>query len=84
MAEVSLNLMPLPTITDTPPQFVSERVYEMRAQINAGRLGESEKVPMLQRLLQYRYASSNELMPDHDIISESMGHMYVTRFYVFP
>jgi len=55
----------------------------MRAQINAGKLGESEKVPMLQRLLQYRYASSNQLMPDHDIISESMGHMYVSASSVF-
>lgn len=58
------------------PQFVSTRVYEMRAQMNACKVGDSEKMPMLQRLLQYRYAS-NELMPDHDIISETMGHMYV-------
>ncbi|KAF9443296.1 cytochrome P450 [Macrolepiota fuliginosa MF-IS2] len=55
-------------------EFVSSRVYEMRAQMNAGKIGESEKIPMLQRLLQYRY-SSNELMPDHDIISECMGHL---------
>ncbi|KAJ3570031.1 hypothetical protein NP233_g4668 [Leucocoprinus birnbaumii] len=55
-------------------EFVSARVYEMRAQMNAGKIGESEKIPMLQRLLQYRY-SSNELMPDHDIISECMGHL---------
>jgi hypothetical protein len=46
----------------------------MRAQMNAGKIGESEKIPMLQRLIQYRY-SSNELMPDHDIISECMGHL---------
>lgn len=57
-------------------QFVSGRVYEMRAQMNAGKIGESEKVPMLQRLLMHRYSSS-DLMPDHDIISECMGHMYV-------
>ncbi|KAF8886937.1 cytochrome P450 [Infundibulicybe gibba] len=56
-------------------EFVSGRVYEMRAQMNAGKLGESEKTPMLRRLLEYRYSSSNELMPDHDIISECMGHM---------
>ena len=35
-------------------QFVSARVYELRAQMNAGKVGESEKAPMLQRLLQYR------------------------------
>jgi hypothetical protein len=55
----------------------------MRAQINAGKLGESEKVPMLQRLLQYCYVSSNQLMPDHDIISESTGHMYVSASSIF-
>ncbi|KAF5364054.1 hypothetical protein D9756_000128 [Leucocoprinus leucothites] len=55
-------------------QFVSSRVYEMRAQMNAGKISESEKIPMLQRLLQYRY-SSEEPMPDHDIISECMGHL---------
>ncbi|KAL1746232.1 cytochrome P450 [Schizophyllum fasciatum] len=56
-------------------EFVSARVYELRAQINAGKLHESEKVPMLQRLLKYRYSSTGELMPDNDIISEAMGHM---------
>ncbi|KAF9463724.1 cytochrome P450 [Collybia nuda] len=55
-------------------EFVSARVYEMRAQMNAGKIGESEKIPMLQRLLQHRY-SSTVPMPDHDIISECMGHM---------
>lgn len=49
----------------------------MRAQMNAGKIGESDKIPMLQRLLRYRYSTNNELMPDHDIISECMGHMYV-------
>ena len=48
----------------------------MRGQMIAGKIGESEKVPMLQRLLSYRYSTTNDLMPDHDIISESMGHMY--------
>ena len=57
-------------------QFVSARVYEMRAHMNAGKIGDSEK-PMLLRLLQYKYASSSsEYMPDLDIISEAMGHMY--------
>ncbi|KAF8627933.1 hypothetical protein AX17_006088 [Amanita inopinata Kibby_2008] len=54
-------------------EFVSARVYEMRAQMNAGK-ADSDKIPMLQRLLQYRY-SSKELMPDYDIISECMGHL---------
>lgn len=45
----------------------------MRAQINAGKIGDSEK-PMLVRLLQYKY-SSDQSMPDLDIISEAMGHM---------
>jgi hypothetical protein len=52
----------------------------MRAQMNAGKVGEAEKVPLLQRLLQYRYASPNAMMPDHDIISEAMGHMFVSSF----
>ncbi|KAF8727752.1 hypothetical protein AX14_007059 [Amanita brunnescens Koide BX004] len=55
-------------------EFVSARVYEMRAQINSGKIGDCEKVPLLQRLLQYRY-SSDQPMPDHDIISECMGHL---------
>ena len=55
-------------------QFVSARVYEMRAQMNAGKIGESEKVPMLQRLLKHQY-STTQPMPDHDIISECMGHL---------
>jgi len=47
----------------------------MRTQLNAGKLGESEKISMLQRLLQHKY-SPEKAMPDHDIISELMGHMY--------
>ena len=57
-------------------KFVGERVYERRAQMNSGKLGESEKVPMLQRLLEHKYTSTDQPMPDHDIISEMMGHMY--------
>ncbi|KAF8887241.1 cytochrome P450 [Gymnopilus junonius] len=53
--------------------FVSGRVYEMRAQMNAGKIGDSEKLPMLQRLLGYCY-SPTEQMPDHDVISECIGH----------
>ncbi|KAF9226991.1 cytochrome P450 [Gyrodon lividus] len=55
-------------------EFVGARVYEMRAQANLGKLSESEKMPLLQRLLQHKY-SPNQQMPDHDIISEMMGHM---------
>lgn len=57
------------------PKFVGARVYEMRAQLNAGNLGESEKIPLLRRLIQHKY-SPEKAMPDHDIISEMMGHMY--------
>jgi len=46
----------------------------MRAQMNAGKIGDSEKLSMLQRLLKYRY-SVDEPMPDHDIISENIGHL---------
>ncbi|ESK91848.1 cytochrome p450 [Moniliophthora roreri MCA 2997] len=56
-------------------EFVSERVYQARAQMPSEKLDQSEKVPMLHRLLNYRYSSTNENMPDNDIISESMGHM---------
>ncbi|EIW76509.1 cytochrome P450 [Coniophora puteana RWD-64-598 SS2] len=56
-------------------EFVGARVYDMRAQVNAEKLHEVEKVPLLQRLLGYKYTSTNENMPDHDIISELMGHM---------
>ena len=72
MAEV---LLVRSTLVISPlPQFVSARVYEMRAQMNSGKIGDCEKVPLLQRLLQYRY-SSDQPMPDHDIISECMGHL---------
>lgn len=63
-------------------QFVSERVYEMRGQLNAGKIGETEKLSMLQRLLRYRY-SPTEQMPDHDIISECIGHLYVLQMLTF-
>ncbi|KAJ7915903.1 cytochrome P450 [Mycena leptocephala] len=61
-------------------EFVSTRVYEMRAQLNANKVSDSsfgedtEKSYMLPRLLAYRYPSG-ETMPDHDVISECMGHM---------
>lgn len=46
--------------------------------MNAGKIGDSEK-PLLSRLLQAKYSTS-ESMPDLDIISEAMGHMFVSRF----
>ncbi|KAL0950331.1 hypothetical protein HGRIS_010302 [Hohenbuehelia grisea] len=59
----------------TMAEFVTGRVYDMRAQMASGKHEETEKSPMLQRLLAHRYSSTNSLMPDHDLISESMGHM---------
>ena len=50
----------------------------MRAHMNAGKIGDTEK-PMLVRLLQYKYPSSTAYMPDLDVISEAMGHMYALR-----
>jgi hypothetical protein len=45
--------------------------------MSAGRVGESEKVPMLQRFLQCRYSPSNELLPERDVISECISYLYV-------
>ncbi|KIK50957.1 hypothetical protein GYMLUDRAFT_234401 [Collybiopsis luxurians FD-317 M1] len=57
-------------------EFVSERVYQARTEMNSGKLDESsEIVPLLHRLLKYRYSSTGQMMPDNDIISEAMGHM---------
>ncbi|GAW10238.1 cytochrome p450 [Lentinula edodes] len=57
-------------------EFVSERVYQARTEINSGRLDESsETTPLLHRLLKHRYSSTGQMMPDSDIISEAMGHM---------
>ena len=70
----SLNLL-----SSRDVQFVSARVYETRAQMNAGKIGDSEK-PLLSRLLQSKY-SPTESMPDLDIISEAMGHMFVYLLY---
>ncbi|TFK24714.1 cytochrome P450 11B1 [Coprinopsis marcescibilis] len=55
-------------------EFVSGRVYETRAQINSGLLGESERPTLIQRLLQYRYSAKHPV-PDCNIISECMGHL---------
>ncbi|CCM00466.1 uncharacterized protein FIBRA_02499 [Fibroporia radiculosa] len=59
-------------------QFVAGRLYEMRTKMQAGPVGgdsEAEKVPLLQRMLQYRVVATHEGMADRDIISEGMGHL---------
>ncbi|KAF8646155.1 hypothetical protein AX16_007380 [Volvariella volvacea WC 439] len=55
-------------------EFVSGRVYDMRTQMLAGKIRESERPSLLQRLLSY-CSSDNTHMSDCDIISECMGHM---------
>lgn len=79
LAEVSLffPLYALSNLRFDSSKFVSTHVYEMRAQMNASRIEESEKSSMLQRLLQYRYTPDVQ-MPDNDIISECIGHLYVS------
>jgi len=61
-------------------QFVIARVQDLRAQDREGKLDNLEKVPLLHRLLHYRYPNE-ELMPDRDIISEAIGQLYA---YLFP
>ncbi|GBE80196.1 cytochrome P450 [Sparassis latifolia] len=59
-------------------QFVGGRLYEMRAQMQAGPVGEDndvEKMPLLQRMLQHRVFSTSEGLSDQNIISEAMGHL---------
>jgi hypothetical protein len=48
----------------------------MRAKEGMGGTSDSERITLLQRLLEYKY-SPEQQMPDHDIISEMMGHMFV-------
>ena len=52
----------------------------MRGQIKAGKIGDSGK-PMLARLLEFGYGAEGP-MPDLDIISETMGHMFVLRLNI--
>ncbi|TCD70297.1 hypothetical protein EIP91_003926 [Steccherinum ochraceum] len=59
-------------------QFVSEKLYLMRAKMLAGKaIGDidTEKMPLLQRLLQHRISSASDLMSDQNIVSEAMGHL---------
>ncbi|KAJ6453562.1 cytochrome P450 [Mycena sanguinolenta] len=59
-------------------EFVSTRVYEMRAKLNADKDSsyseDTEKSYLLPRLLNYKYPSG-QTMPENDVISECMGHM---------
>ena len=48
----------------------------MRAKEGMGGTSDSERITLLQRLLEHKY-SPQQQMPDHDIISELMGHMFV-------
>ncbi|KIK52695.1 hypothetical protein GYMLUDRAFT_265313 [Collybiopsis luxurians FD-317 M1] len=58
--------------------FVSECVYQARTEMKTGKLDESsEIVPLLHRLLKYRFSSTGQMTSDHNILSEAMGHMYV-------
>ena len=50
-------------------------MYEMHAKEGMGETSDLERV-LLQRLLEYKYLPDQQ-MPDHDIISEMMGHMFV-------
>ncbi|KDQ63972.1 hypothetical protein JAAARDRAFT_214320 [Jaapia argillacea MUCL 33604] len=55
--------------------FVGAKVFEARSQIASHKVDDSEKVPLLSRLLCYRMAPSNDLMSEKDIISECMAHL---------
>ena len=59
-------------------QFASAHVEEMRTQLKAGKIEDSKKWMVL-RLLQYKYDSLT-VMPYADIISERVGHMFVSIF----
>jgi len=59
-------------------QFVSARVYETRSQMVSGALEASDRITLVQRLLRYYAEPSSDTAPDRDIISEHMGHLYVS------
>ncbi|KAI0690262.1 cytochrome P450 [Cytidiella melzeri] len=59
-------------------EFVGARLYETRTNIQAGKVGldgDADKMPLIQRMLQYRILSTHEGMCDQDVISEAMGHL---------
>lgn len=53
-------------------EFVSARVYELRAQMKIDSVDQREKVTLLERLLD---SGPGGGMSDLDAISEAMGHM---------
>ena len=53
----------------------------MRSQMKAGKIDNSEKW-MVIRLLQYKYSPSTN-MPDANIISETVGHMFDEILFQF-
>jgi hypothetical protein len=74
--------MPVDAVTQSRPQFVSARLYELRSQMTAGKIQDDDgRMTLLQRLLKYHpNAAAHECMSDQDIISEGMGHTYVCQF----
>lgn len=65
-------------------QFVGEKLYHMRAKLQAGKaMGDldADKMPLLQRLLQHRIFTNSEAMSDQNIVSEAMGHLCVSSRY---
>ncbi|KIK50956.1 hypothetical protein GYMLUDRAFT_78374 [Collybiopsis luxurians FD-317 M1] len=57
-------------------EFVRERVYQACTKMKTGKLDESsEIIPLLHRLLKYRFSSTGQMTSDHDIRSEATGHM---------
>lgn len=67
------------SIDVTYTQFVGERLYDVRSGLHSGALPseglDNEKMPLMHRLLRHRLVSTGELVPDHHVISECMGHM---------
>ncbi|TDL30161.1 cytochrome P450 [Rickenella mellea] len=58
-------------------EYVSDRLYETRENLQAGKIDidNMDKIPLFVRLAHHRYSTTNEAMPDKDIVSEGMGHM---------
>ena len=55
------------------PEYITSKVYEMHRQIKVSKVGDSGK-PVPTRLLEISY-STEGLMPDLNIIFETMGHV---------
>ncbi|KIP03779.1 hypothetical protein PHLGIDRAFT_77016 [Phlebiopsis gigantea 11061_1 CR5-6] len=60
-------------------EFVGSRLYEMRASVQAAKLGYAPAMPLIQRLLEHKMASApgakDQVGAERDIISEAMGHL---------